>query len=83
MKTLAQMGEAARRCSNVDYRSAMFQAIGSTHSALSALYADPTQRHLIAVNCAWAHAARIYGSMPSEADPTPTSGSTEPARLAA
>jgi hypothetical protein len=83
MQTLAEMGDAARRCSNVDYRVVMQEAVMDTLIAIQQFEAYPSTETMRDLNGAWANAVRVNANMPPEGAPAPLSGSTEPARLAA
>jgi hypothetical protein len=83
MKNLIEMGEAARRCSNIDYRATMRSALASCMAHAEQFRHSPSTDNLMRLNGAWAHATRVFKNVPPEATPAPTSGWTEPARLAA
>lgn len=77
-----QLRDAAKQCSNVDYRQTLRDAADQLEEAIDELFAEPTRDSMIALNGAWAYAERVLKNVPEEADPTPLSGSTAPAVLA-
>lgn len=83
MKSLAELGEAARRCSNLDYQMTMRAASHAASEAINAFFYEPTIANMIALNGAWAHATRVLANVPPEGAPAPLSGPVEAARLAA
>jgi len=80
---LKQLRDAAMQCSNVDYRSLLRGAADLLETHITVFSRDPTANNLIGVNGAWSYSSRILANVPPEAPPAPTSGDTEPARLAA
>ena len=83
MTYLKTLRDAAMACSNVDYRALVRRTADILDATLTRLHMDPTEENMIAVNGAWASAARALKNIPPEADPNPVGGDTEPARLAA
>jgi hypothetical protein len=83
MRTLSDMSDAARRCSNVAYRGVMQDAAIDVMQAMQDFEGYPSTETLRDLNGAWANAVRVYANIPPEGAPAPLSGSTEPARLAA
>lgn len=78
-----QLREAAKRCSNIDYRAQLRSAAAWLVEEAKNFWDNPARENLTALNGAWSHAERVLKNVPPEADPAPLSGSTEPARLAA
>ena len=71
-------------CSNQEYRRALKGAYDDLWAAICNFYEHPSEDTLITLNGLWALGERILAGTPPEAGtPDPTSGSTEPARLAA
>jgi hypothetical protein len=80
---LGKLYEAARECSNVDYRALLKSAADVLDTTITHFNDDPTENNLIALNCAWAYGHRLLINLPPEGTPAPLGGDTEPARLAA
>jgi hypothetical protein len=83
LDTLAQLGEVARNCSNLEYREFARSAVHEVSEAVKVMHAFPDAESLRLLNGAWAKAARIYSNLPPEGAPAPLAGAPEAARLAA
>jgi len=83
MTFLRKLREAARTCSNVDYRHQLHEAASRLAECVEAFSLDIDDESLRELNGAWAFADRVFKNMPPEGTPAPVSGPTEPARLAA
>jgi hypothetical protein len=82
MTFLLQLRDAAKDCSNVDYRAKLRQAADSVDVAIRKFAADSTQERMIDLNGAWSHAQRVLKNVPPEGEPAPVGGAPEPAKLA-
>ncbi len=81
---LSKLRDAARTCSNVDYRAVIQRTADDLQDAVRCLYHDgTTEANMRRVNGAWSNAVRILKDTPPEGSPAPLSGSPEPAKLAA
>lgn len=83
MSILKQLRDAAMGCSNAQYRLALQMVADELSGRIAVLSDDPTAEAMLALNGTWANAVRLLKTLPAEGGNDPTSGSTEPARLAA
>jgi hypothetical protein len=82
MNFLKQLREAARTCSNVEYRDQLKAAADEVERAAYGFYMDICAARMVILNGAWANAVRILKNVPPEGDPSPVTGAPEAARLA-
>jgi hypothetical protein len=82
MKSIVELGEAARRCSNKDYQATMRRAIADYIGALERLSQSPNAENMMTLNGSWAHAKRVLDNTPPEAPPAPNAGAPEAPMLA-
>lgn len=80
---LLQIREAARECSNMNYRLELHSAASAIQDAVKHLLIDVTEENLRALNGAWAHGVRVLKNVPPEGEPAPLAGAPESAKLAA
>lgn len=85
MSKLLELREAAKVCSNVDYRFQLKNTADRLQAALGTLYTNPTDYNMTRVNCLWASAVRLLKNVPPEGDPAPVSDvvDAEPMRMTA
>lgn len=74
MTFLRKIRDAAKACSNIDYRGAMFLAADHLDTQISIFAHDPTEENMRYLVGKWANAARILKNMPLEGEPAPLSG---------
>lgn len=79
---LKELRDAAKACSNIDYRALIKQSADSLQWAIAVFARDPTKQNMIDLNGAWANAAKILKEIPPEGDPAPLAGAPEAAKLA-
>lgn len=77
MTFLLQLRTAAVQCSNVDYRRALQLAADEISGRLTILQNEPTQDNMVALNGAWANAARMLREIPHGGAPDPMGGKME------
>ena len=83
MSFLLELREAAKQCSNLEYKKSLVDAGDRLHEAQLGFQLTGTTEAMTLLNCEWAYAVRVLKGIPPEASPDPFSGDVEPARLAA
>lgn len=84
MKSLKELSERARTCSNPEWQAELKKAHLALDVALDVLSCEPTDENMRHANCMWSYAHALYEKCPPEADPQPPmSGAPEAALLAA
>lgn len=74
---LMRLREAARTCSNAQYKLALQMFADELSGRINVLYSDCTEANMIALNGTWANAARCLKDLSPEGTPDPTSGDVE------
>lgn len=85
MSKLLELRDAAKACSNVDYRFQLRSTADRLQAALGTLYTNPTDYNMTRVNCLWTSACRLLANVPPEGNPAPVNDAVdaEPMRTAA
>ncbi len=78
-----EMRNTALLCSNVDHRALLREVADELSVAMREFHSYPSHTTLGHLTGLWAHGLRVLNATPPEGEPSPLSGSPEPARLAA
>ena len=69
-----KLRNAAKGCTNAEYKAAIQSIADSIDLRVKDLGADPTENNMIRLNGAWAVAARLLRNLPDEGSPSPSTG---------
>lgn len=82
MKSVGDLGEAARICTDPKLRTALKEAHAALCGAEDSFHRHPTAENLTTLNGFWAYAAKVYDAFKYPAPPAPVLGGlTEGAQL--
>lgn len=84
MNRLLELREAAKQCSNVEYRVMLKNTADDIEHYINLVKEHPDNNTMMLLNCMWSQGERLLKNVPPEGSPAPvTDAMEEPMRMAA